>query len=199
MITKVIPITLRPEVLAAAHEEHPAKDSMTRQLEQTVWWPGMVSDIQTYSNTCLGCTSAENRNYPPPMIKRKTPGGPWIDCSADFKGPIAGKYYFHLLIDNYSRWPEVEVVSSIDFENLQPALDRSFSLLGIPSSITHDNEPLYQSQEWKTYAKEMGFERKPCTPEHPEANGIAEQFMSVLVKTIHAAIAEGKYPKVEVR
>ena len=94
----VIPTTLRPGVLAAAHEGHPAKDFMTRQLRQTVWWPGMASNIKTYSNTCLGCASAENRNYPPPMIKRETPAGPWIECSADFKGPIAGKYYFYLPI-----------------------------------------------------------------------------------------------------
>ena len=195
----VIPTSLKADVLAAAHEGHPAKDSMTRQLRQTVWWPGMTKDVKIYCTTCLGCAAAESRNPPPPMVERKTPPGPWIHCSADFKGPIAGKYYFHVLIDNYSRWPEVEVVSSTDFTALRPSLDRSFSLLGIPSSITHDNGPPYQSHAWRKYAKEMGFERRPCTPEHPEANGIAERFMSVIAKTVHAAIAEGKDPKIEVR
>ena len=33
----VIPTSLRSDTLAAAHEGHPAKDSMTRQLRQTVW------------------------------------------------------------------------------------------------------------------------------------------------------------------
>jgi len=40
---------------------------------------------------------------------------------------------------------------------------------------------------------------RPCTPEHTEANGIAERFMAVLVKTVYAAIAEEKDPKMEVR
>lgn len=36
----------------------------------------------------------------------------------------------------------------------------------------------------------------PCTPEHPdETNGIAERFMAVIAKIVHAAIAEGNYPK----
>ena len=140
--------------------------------------------------------SAESRNCPPPMIKRETPSGPLIDCSADFIRPI--QCYFHVLIDNYSRWLEVEVVSSTEFPNLCQTLDRSFGLLEIPLSITHDNESPYQSQTWEKYAKEMGFERKPCTPEHPEANSIAERFMSVIVKTIHVDIAEGKDLKVEV-
>ena len=45
----------------------------------------------------------------------------------------------------------------------------------------------------------MGFESRACTPEHSEANSIAERFMSVLVKIIHAAIKDKKYPHVEMR
>ena len=36
-------------------------------------------------------------------------------------------------------------------------------------------------------------------PEHPQSNGIAERFMSVLVRVIHASVAEGKDLKVEVQ
>ena len=44
----------------------------------------------------------------------------------------------------------------------------------------------------------MGFIRKPCSPEHPEGNGIAERFMGVIVKLVHAAMAEKKDPKLEI-
>ena len=50
--------------------------------------------------------------------------------------------------------------------------------------------------DWKKFAKQWGFDRRPCTPEHPQANGIAEQFMSVLVKVVHTSIAIGQDPKV---
>ena len=40
---------------------------------------------------------------------------------------------------------------------------------------------------------------RACTPEHPQANGIAERFMGVLVKVVHAAVASNQDPKVEVR
>ena len=107
-------------------------------------------------------------------------------------------YYFNVLIDNYSRWPEVEIVKSTSFEKLQPVLDRSFSLHGIPESITHDRGPPYDSRAWRDYAKEKGFESRACTPEHPEGNAIAERFMEVLVKVVHTAIAQGRDPKEEV-
>ena len=88
----------------------------------------------------------------------------------------------------------MEIVKSTSLEDLKPALDRSFDLHGIPLSVTHDNGPPYNSLGWRQYAKERGFELRPCTPEHPEGNAIAERFMSVLVKVIHTAVVEGMAP-----
>ena len=42
--------------------------------------------------------------------------------------------------------------------------------------------------------QEGGFQLKLCTPEHPASNFNAESFMGVIVKVVHAAIAEGKDP-----
>ena len=94
----------------------------------------------------------------------------------------------------FSRWPEVAVVSSTGFDKLQPSLERIWALHGKPDTITHDNGPPYDSREWRKYAKQVGFISKPCSPEHPEGNGIAERFMGVIVKLVHAAMAEKKDP-----
>ena len=61
--------------------------------------------------------------------------------------------YFHVLIDQFSRWPEVEVVTSTSFDKLKPALERSWSLLGIPDQVTHDNGPPYNYRKWTAYAQ----------------------------------------------
>ena len=58
--------------------------------------------------------------------------------------------------------------------------------------------PPYDSDRWRTYAKETGFETDLCTPYHPQANGMAEKFMASIVKLTHAAIAERKDPKEEI-
>ena len=46
---------------------------------------------------------------------------------------------------------------------------------------------------------EQGFESRLCTPEHPEGKGLAQRFMGILVKMIHAAKAEMKDLKLEQR
>ena len=67
----------------------------------------------------MGCAAALPRNTPPTMKVRETPDRPWQHCSADYKGPIAGKYYFHVLIDNYSRWPEMAMTTSTGMDKLK--------------------------------------------------------------------------------
>ena len=78
------------------------------------------------------------------MVVRETPEEVWQHLAADFKGPIIGNgksYYFHVVIDLLSRWPEVAVVTSTAFDKLQPSLDKLWSSHGRPDSITHDNDP----------------------------------------------------------
>ena len=53
----------------------------------------------------------------------------------------------------------------------------------------------YNSKNWAEYTKTGGFETGLCTPEHQQATGQAEKFMSSIVKVTHASIAEGKDPK----
>ena len=159
----------------------------------------MDKDVKVFTSTCWGCAAATPTTSTPPMEIRTTLEEVWSEVQADFKGPVGGRYYFHVVIDQFSRWPEVEMVSSTSFEKLKPALERSWALLGIPDQVTHDNGPPYNSQRWRDYAKEKGFKLNPCTPEHPRANGIVERFMGVLVKTVHAAIAAGKDVQTEVQ
>ena len=192
-------VILKADVPEAAHLGHPGKESMTRQLRLSCWWPRSTTDIKEFEESCMPCIAAVDSNPTPPMQIRDTPDRPWQHCSADYKGPIAGKYYFHVLIDNYSRWPEVAMVKSTGFDSLQDKLEDSFNIHGIPDSITHDNGPCYNGGEWRKFARGWGFESRPCTPEHPQSNGIAERFMGVLVKVVHAAVASKQDPRVEVR
>ena len=115
----VIPRSLQADILALAHEGHPGMASMLGQMREAVWWPGMTSDVGEYMKTCnLGCAAAVPRTTTPPMTEKKTPDRPWQHCSADYKGPIGGKYYFHVLIDNYSQWPKVDITRSTSVAKL---------------------------------------------------------------------------------
>ena len=159
----------------------------------------MTKDVKEYEMSCIGCNASRAVNSTPPMTIREIPERPWQHLSADYKGPIGGQYYFHVLIDNYTRWPEVVMIKSTGFRKLEGKMEETFAVHGVPDTITHDNGPCYNSSEWRRFAGKWGFKIRPCTPEHTQANSIAERFMQVLVKVVHTAIAMGQDPKVEVR
>ena len=101
------------------------------------------------------------------------------------------------MIDQFSKYPEVDIVTSTSFKKLRPVLDRIFATHGIPENMTTDNGPPYFSHDLKEYAKHMGFNLTPVTPEDPQSNGFAENFVKSICKVIHTAVAEHKDPKEE--
>ena len=198
----VVPPSLQPMVIALSHEGHGLGETRTISLlRERVWFPRLSRMVKEYVSTCTSCAAAVPGNVPSPIKSGEMPEKPWQTVAADFKGPIGGPrgYYFHLVIDLYSRWPEVSMVKNTSFEKLKPALDKVWSRQGIPEEVIHDGGSPYQSRDWRKYAKRTGFKSVKCTPEHPQANGLAEKFMSTIVKVTHAALAEKKDPKEELQ
>ena len=146
----MIPDKLLPAVIALAHEGQPGIELTLRNLRDRVWFPNMHKLVTEYVATCLGCLADVPFNPPALIVNRETPEGPWKVCAADYKGPIGGSrgYYFHVLVDTYSKWPKVSVTKSTKFEKLYPALDKSFAGHGYPDKIIHDGGPAYNSQNW---------------------------------------------------
>ena len=69
------------------------------------------------------------------------------------------------------------------FRTTSSHLRKIFSTYGIPERIETDNGPPFNSIDFKTFAKEYGFQHHRTTPEQARANGEAERFMKVLNKT----------------
>ena len=57
----------------------------------------------------------------------------------DFYGPLPSGEYLLVLIDRYSRFPEVEIVKSTKASVIILKLDRIFSVHEIPEIIKPDN------------------------------------------------------------
>jgi len=49
------------------------------------------------------------------------------------------------------------------------------------------------------YVKQYGIKHTPVTPEDPQCNGFAENFVKLLCKFIHTTIVEGNDPKKELQ
>jgi hypothetical protein len=152
----VVPKQLQNDVIGLAHECHLGTDKTVGLIRETCWFPRMTQMVVDYVQTCRGCLAAISSTPPVPLQPNLLPERPWQHLHADFKGPIGEKYYLHVLIDQYSKFPEVDVLTSTKFEKLRPSLDRVFATHGIPERLTTDNGPPYSSNEMHQYAKRWG-------------------------------------------
>ena len=59
---------------------------------------------------CIPCQATGQPNPPEPLRSVEMLDGPWQEINIDFKGPLPSGQYLLVIIDSYSRYPEVEIV-----------------------------------------------------------------------------------------
>ncbi len=120
------------------------------------------------------------------------PHGPWKNVAVDFCGPFPSGDYLLVMLDEYSRFPFVEIMQSTSACKLIPVMDKSFSAVGIPEVVKSDNGPPFSSKDFSDFAKYLGFHHRKITPYWPQPNAEVERFNRTLTKAVHTATLEGK-------
>ena len=155
----------------------------------------MGAEVREFVESCLPCQAAQARRETEPLKPTEFPAGPWQELHVDYKGPIGKEYYLHVLIDQYSKFPVVQVVKSTSWDQLKPGLEEAFATHGIPEKITTDGGPPYSGYEFGKYCERMIVQHHITTPEDAQANGFAEAFVKIMVKLVHTALVEKRDPR----
>ena len=66
-------------------------------------------------------------------------------------GPFPSEEYLLVVIDEYSSFPEVDVISSTSAKTVIPHLDMIFSRHGIHDVVKTDNGPPFNGYEFQTH------------------------------------------------
>ena len=103
----------------------------------------------------------------------------------DFWGPLPSGEHLLVMIDKYSRYPEVEIVHSTSADAVIPHINKVFTTHGFPEQVLTDGGPPFNGTSSHTYYQYMkwaGVNSRRVAPEDPEANGLAENCMKVIKK-----------------
>ena len=84
---RVIPKSLKTNIIGLAHEGHQYAEKTLQLLRQTCWFPGMSKQFLSYVEGCLPCNAAQAHTPPIPLEPNLLPDRPWQRLHADFKGP----------------------------------------------------------------------------------------------------------------
>lgn len=84
-----------------------------------------------------------------------------------------------VLSDYYSRWIEIDKMSSTTSAAIIDKLSVHFSREGIPRRMRTDNDPRFMSEVIKSFWKKMDIQHSTSSPIYPKANGHAEKAVDI--------------------
>ena len=129
----------------------------------------MITQLVQNCQVCL----KESKPGKEPLISTVLPKFPWQVVGTDLFELNKDNYV--LVVDYFSRFPEVVKLTSTTSANVISALKSVFSRHGIPEIVRSDNGPQYASAEFSTFASSYGFQHVTSSPRYPQSNGLAER------------------------
>ena len=89
-------------------------------LREKVWFPGINQKVAQMIEGCIACQGNSRENCPQPLQMSTLPPAPWHTVHVDFCGPFPTGEYLFVVIDAYSRFPEVDSTAA---KTILPKLD----------------------------------------------------------------------------
>lgn len=106
----IIPRNLRAEILEILHSGHQGVTGMQARARESIYWPGMDTDISNRRYSCNICDriAPSLPNAPPAPLPR--PEYPFQQVASDYFS-LEGRNYL-VMVDRYSNWPSVYPATS---------------------------------------------------------------------------------------
>ncbi|XP_055590830.1 uncharacterized protein K02A2.6-like [Uranotaenia lowii] len=162
-----IPVPFRKRCLDQLHRGHPGTQRMKAIARSYVYWPNVDNEISSYVQACRHCAlTAKSPPHSAPSLWPKSTK-PWERVHIDYAGPIEGDYFL-LVIDSFTKWPEIVRTSSTTSTATINILRDLFARFGMPTTLHLTTAPF-----------------------HPQSNGQAERFVDTFKRAIRK-IREGR-------
>ena len=187
--------SLRQVITDIAHEGHQGIVKCKQLLRSKVWFPNLDDMVEAKVSGCIACQATTFTPKRDPLKPSPLPQRPWQNVASDLWGPLPTGGHVLVLVDEYTRYPEIEIVHRTSADAVVPHLDRIFSTHGFPEQLKTDGGPPFKgtdSHGFQMYMKWAGIKHITVSPEDPEDNGLAENFMKMVKKVWHTTQIEKK-------
>ena len=183
----VVPETMRTETLEKIHRGHQGIQKCYLRAKTAVWWPGISKDINNFISSCAECK--KHAILPrEPLIQTPLPNFPWERIACDLFE--LEKTTYILVVDYFSRYVEVQKLTSTTSTSIISTLKAVFSRHGVPVTLVTDNGPQFASAEMSQFSTTYGFTHITSSPHYHQANGLAER----TVRTIKTMLKKSSDP-----
>ena len=185
----VIPKDARPSLLRNLHEGHIGIEKSIQRARSAIFWPGITNDIKEIISTCPTCIAHQPSQSKEKLLSHEIPSRPWQKIATDIF--TWNNKQFLVTVDYYSRYFEIDELSSTTSNAIIKRLCHHFARHGIPQILISDNAPQYASEEFRQFSKSWDFEHKTSSPLYSQSNGLAEKTVQTAKHLLSKAQASG--------
>ena len=140
-----------------------------------ICWLCLAESIEQLVRDCSVCQEAE--------VRQLETLNPWVRprmrIHIGFVGPFFG-YYFLVMVDVRSRWPEVHKMTSITASNTIAIFWKVFGTHGLCEVIISDNGPPFALTEFRNFMQSNEMKHIRTPPYSPKTHGSTEKFVRTI-------------------
>lgn len=170
----IIPQCLRRDILEKLHTGHQGINKCRLLAKQSVWWPGLSTQLGELIKNCTSCIQHEPDPVEP-LMPSQPPQRPWQVVGVDLL-KLEG-HWFLILADYYSRFFEVAKLEKLTSDCVITHMKSIFARHGVPEVVRSDNGTQFSqsvSSPYRKFAADYGFSIVTSSPRYPQSNGFIE-------------------------
>ena len=149
----VVPAALQKQVLSQIHCRHKGIHKCCERARDSVWWPGLSTQLEQMANRCPECHRAWIQRR---LILSKLPDLPWEKVGMDLFEWKKSNYL--LVVDYYSRYIEIARLNRSTAEEVITHTKSIFARHGIPEVVMSNNGPQFSPGAFKQFSEKYQFE-----------------------------------------
>ena len=190
----IIPKSLRSKFLQHIHAGHQGEIKCLLRAKQSVYWPGITTEIRDIVQRCSSCQKHATKQQPYPEIQHPVPERPWQKVASDLF--LHGSQKYVLVVDYFSKFPVVRSIDAETSEEVSGKLSAIFCEMGVPEEIVTDNGPCFVGPEMRNRMKSLKIKHTTSSPNYPGSNGQAERYVGYVKSVMTKCIDSGENPAV---
>ena len=167
-----MPQGLRAEVKRDIHASHAGVEGCLRRARESVYWPGMNSELRHWISTCEPCRLFEISHGKETLMSHEVPQRPWEKVAVDLFS--LNQTDCLVTVDYYSGYWELDKLHRTDAETVVRKLKAHFARHGSPCQLVSDDGAQFTAAEFKRMTKTWDIEHSVTSPYNSKANGKVE-------------------------
>ena len=188
----IVPRVLRPEMVQRTHAAHLGIDSCLRLARQSIYYPGITSDIRVAVQRCSVCSTYSRKQQKETLQQHEFGDKPWQKVGVDLF--TYGGHEHVVTVDYFSNFFEVDRLEKSTSREVIQKIKPHFARHGVPMTLVSDGGPCFKSGEFAKFATAWGFTHVTTSPHHARSNGKAESAVKAAKSALRKASAANTDP-----